>query len=274
MNKLAVVTLTLIAAVGCLTGCQNSAFKGTYFENTYIDQAPTATIEEITVAYNQGDYQTAYALGNKVAWDRYRDDRYEAAYLAGLSAQALGQLQQADRLLNKSMGAPDPSLATDSADALGLVYSQQNRYAEAQRVLLWAAERLAGERKAQSYFYTGIAQQKLGQWSQARTTLVLARGLTQDAAFKRQISQQISVTGWTLQLGAFTDRSSARLLAESIAAKSRSMKLGLPRLVKGTTPESKSVTLVHVGQFTSYQSATRYRDALGTPGVIIRALTP
>ena len=29
---------------------------------------------------------------------------------------------------------------------------------------------------------------------------------------------------------------------------------------------------VQVGQFTSYQSATRYRDALGTPGVIIKAM--
>lgn len=274
MNKTIVIALLLTLTAGLLTGCKNSAFKGTYFEDTAIDQAPTATIEEVTVAYSQGDYQTAYDLGKPIAWDRYRDDRYEAAYLAGLSAQTLGQLRNADKMLNKAIASPDPSLATDSADALGLVYSQQGRYAEAQRVLLWAAERLEGERKARAYFYAGIAQQKLGQWSQARTTLVLARGLTRDAAFKAQIDQQVNVTGWTLQLGAFTDRASARSLAESIAAKSRDMKLGLPRLVNGTTPEGDVVTLVHVGQFTSYQSATRYRDALGTPGVIIRALRP
>jgi hypothetical protein len=52
------------------------------------------------------------------------------------------------------------------------------------------------------------------------------------------------------------------------------MKLGLPRLVNGKTGSGEAVTFVHVGQFTSYQSATRYRDALGSPGVIIRALTP
>jgi hypothetical protein len=272
MNKLA--TLLLVTCTVALVGCQNSAFKGTYLEDSYVDQAPTASIEEVTVAYKQGDYQTAYDLGEGIAWDRYRDDRYEAAYLAGLSAQSLSQLQRADKMLNKAKGSPDPSLATDAADALGLVYSQQERYAEAQRELLWAAERLDGERKARAYFYAGIAQQKLGQWSQSRTTLVLARGLTRDAGFKQQIDQQVNVTGWTLQLGAFTDRESARSLAESIAAKSRDMKLGLPRLVDGTTGDGEAVTFVHVGQFTSYQSATRYRDALGTPGVIIRALRP
>lgn len=272
MNKLAPALLAVFAIA--MIGCQNSAFKGTYFEDTAIDMAPTGTIEEVTVLYGQGDYQAAYDMGKPIAWDRYRADRYEAAYIAGLSAQTLGDLPNADKMLNKAMVSPDPSLATDAADALGLVYSQQGRYAEAQRVLLWAAERLDGERKARAYFYAGIAQQKLGQWSQARTTLVLARGLTRDAAFKMQIDQQVNVTGWTLQMGAFTDRTTARNLAESVAATSRDMNLGLPRLVNGTTAEGEAVTFVHVGQFTSYQSATRYRDALGRPGVIIRALTP
>ena len=272
MNKHALALLAVCTAA--LVGCQNSTFKGTYLEDSYIDQAPTATIEEVTVAYNQGDFPTAYELGRGIAWDRYRNDRYEAAYLAGLSAQNLGDLPNADKMLNKAKATPDPSLATDAADALGLVYSQQERYAEAQRELLWAAQRLDGERKARAYFYAGIAQQKLGQWSQARTTLVLARGMTRDAAFKLQIDQQVNVTGWTLQLGAFTDRALARDLAESVAAQSHGLNLGLPRLVNGTTGQGEAVTFVHVGQFTSYQSATRYRDALGTPGVLIRALTP
>ncbi|MEM9348136.1 MAG: SPOR domain-containing protein [Planctomycetota bacterium] len=272
MNKLSPALLVAFAVA--MIGCQNSAFKDTYFEDTYIDQGSNATIEEVSVAYGQGDYQAAYDMGRQIAWDRFRNDRYEAAYLAGLSAQSLGQLRNADTMLNRAKATPDPSLATDAADALGLVYSQQGRYAEAQRELLWAAERLDGERKARAYFYAGIAQQKLGQWSQARTTLVLARGTTRDAGFRQQIDDQVQVTGWTLQLGAFTDRSSARDLAESIAAKSRDLKLGLPRLVSGATSSNEPVTFVHVGQFTSFQSATRYRDALGTPGVIIRALTP
>ncbi|MGB0768404.1 MAG: tetratricopeptide repeat protein [Phycisphaeraceae bacterium] len=272
--KTLALPLFALSTIVALAGCQNSALKGTYLQDTAIDMRSTATIDEVTALYEAGDYQSAYDIGKPIAWDRYRDDRYEAAYITGLSAQALGDLREADKMLNKAMASPDPSLATDAGDALGLVYSQQGRYAEAQRVLLWAAERLKGERQARAYFYAGVAQQKLGQWSQARTTLILARGLSRDATFKAQIDQQVNVTGWTLQVGAFTDRTRARSQAESIAATSRDLRLGLPRLVDGRTGEGEAVTFVHVGQFTSYQSATRYRDTLGTPGVLIRALTP
>lgn len=267
----------LIATLPTLTlipGCQNSLFKNTAFEGTVVDQASNATISDITLAYESGDYQTAYDLARPVAWDRYREDRFEAAYIAGLSAQSLGDLADAEKMLKKALRSADRSLAADASDALGLVHSQQGRYREAYGRLFWAAERLQGERKARATFYAGIAQQKLGQWSQARTTLILAKSRSTDAALKRQIDDQIQVTGWTLQLGAFANRDLARSQAESVAAKSSGMSLGLPRLVSGNTATGEAVTFVHVGQFTSYQSATQYRDALGQPGVIIRAMKP
>lgn len=275
MNKaLTTALLATLTAGFMLTGCKNSALKDTQLEDSAVDWSSKATIEEVTALYEQGDYQAAYEMARPIAWDRYRDDMYEAAYLAGLSAQVLGELDEAVKLLERAKRSEDPTLAVDAADALGLVYSQKGQYTKAERELLWAAERLSGERQAKAYFYAGIAQQKLGQWSQARTTLVVARGATRDTAFKSQIDSQVNVTGWTLQLGAFSDRGRARTHAESIAAKSRDLRLGLPRLVDGKTGNSEAVTFVHVGQFTSYQSATRYRDALGQPGVIIRALTP
>jgi len=274
MNNLARLLLVFALPALALAGCQNSALKGTALEDSAIDRAPTVSIEEITARYEQGDYQGAYDLARPVAWDRYRKDRYEAAYIAGLSAQALGNLGEAEKMLKKALNAPDQTLSVDASDALGLVHSQQGRYNEAKRRLFYAAERLNGERQARAYFYAGIAQQKLGEWSQARTTLVLAKGRSNDATLRQQIDDQIQVTGWTLQLGAFSDRSRARSQAESVAARSRDLRLGLPRLVSGTSSRGESVTYVHVGQFTSYQSALRYRDQLGVPGVIIRAMRP
>ena len=275
MNKLAaLVLIAALPAMGLMTGCTNSVFKGTVLEDTAVDHGPISTIDEITALYEQGDYQTAYDTARPVAWDRYREDRFEAAYIAGISAQALGRLSDAEKMLLKAIKSKDVSLSTDASDALGLVYSQQGRYTQAKAQLFSAASRLTGERQARAYFYAGIAQQKLGQWSQARTTLVLAKSKSNDAVLRGQIDDQIQVTGWTLQLGAFTDRDRARAQAESIASRSSSMQLGLPRLVSGYTNEGAPVTLVHVGQFTSYQSAIRYRDALGTPGVIIRAMKP
>lgn len=274
MHKLVLTALLAVLPAVALTGCTNSLLKGTYFEDSAIDRAPSATIAEITAFYEAGDYQAAYDTARPVAWDRFRADRFEAAYLAGLSAQALGDLPEAEKMLLKALGTEDESLAADASDALGLVYSQQGRYNAAHERLFWAAERLTGERKARATFYAGIAQQKLGQWSQARTTLIVAKNQSNDQVLRDQIDEQIQVTGWTLQLGAFSDRERARSRAQTVAAKSRDMQLGLPRLVNGTTATGEAVTFVHVGQFTSYQSAMRYRDALGVPGVIIRAMKP
>lgn len=274
MNHLARLLLLLALPALALAGCQNSAFKGTALEDSAIDQAPTSSIEEITQRYEQGDHQGAYDLARPVAWDRYRKDRYEAAYIAGLSAQALGNLAEAEKMLKKAVDAPDETLVVDASDALGMVHSQQGRYDQAKRRLFYAAERLNGEREARAYFYAGIAQQKLGEWSQARTTLVLARSKTGDRTLREQINDQVQVTGWTLQLGAFTERERARSQAQTVAAQARELRLGLPRLVSGTSSRGDSVTFVHVGQFTSYQSAMRYRDQLGVPGVIIRAMRP
>lgn len=273
MNRSLVCCLLAVTALG-LAGCRNSAFKGTALEDSVLDRGSTVSIQEVTAQYEARQYEAAYSLAEPIARDRYRDDRYEAAYLAGLSAQVLGDLKNAEAMLNIAIGSDDRSLAVDAADALGLVYSQLGRYELARRNLLWAAEQLQGERQAKAYYYGGIAQQKLGQWGQARTTLLLARGLTRDTGFQAQINEQIAVTGWTLQLGAFTQRELARKQAESIAEKSRDMRLGLPRLVDGETAGGDTVTFVHVGQFTSYQSALQHRDALGKPGVIIRAMVP
>lgn len=273
------VSVRLIALLGvmCLylmTGCETSAFKGTMLEDTAVDWSSDASIEQITAMYEAGDYEAAYEAGRLVGFDTYRDDRFEAAYIAGLSAQALDKLPEAEQMLRRAALSQEMSLKVDAAYALGLVYSQQERYEQAKERLFFAAERLTGEKQAQAYYYAGIAQQKLGEWSQARTTLVLARNKTTDPPLRSLLSDQIQVTGWTLQLGAFTDRNRARVLAQSVAATASNMRLGLPTLVSSQTAEGTPVTLVHVGQFTSYQSATRYRDALGQPGVIIRAMRP
>lgn len=274
MTKHAVTLLAALFVLAPMTGCKNSLFKGTYFEDTVIDRASSSTIEEITALYEAGDYQAAYEVAKPVAWDRYRDDRFEAAYIAGLSAQALGDLAEAEKMLKKSLQTKNESLAADAAYALGILHSQQGRYGNAYAQLFWAADRLEGERKANATFYAGIAQQKLGEWSQARTTLIVAKNQSTDPTLRGLIAEQIQVTGWTLQLGAFTDRERARRQAESVAAQAVDLQLGLPRLVAGTTAEGQPVTRVEVGQFASYQSAIRYRDALGQAGVIIRAMRP
>lgn len=256
-----------------LAGCRSSGLKGTALEGSYVDYGPTGTLDQATAAYQAGQYQTAFNIAGPIADDIYADDRVGAAYIAGLAAKQLGRLQSATRFLNQALSSNDKSLKTDAAATLGMVYSQQGNYQPAADNLLYAGANLTGEDQAQAYYYAGIAQQKLGYWSQARTTLILARGRTADASLRQQIDQQIAVTGWTLQVGAFGQPDLAHEQAEQVAARAQSLGLGLPRLVPGRASDGTPMTFVHVGQFTSYQSASRYRDELGAPGVIIRALS-
>lgn len=256
-----------------LAGCRSSGLKGTALEGTIADQGPTGTVDQATAAYRNGQYDLAYQVAAPIADDRYADNRIDAAYIAGLAGKQLGYLEASARYLNQALKSKDEALKTDAAATLGMVYSQQGNYKAAADTLNWAAPRLSGEDAAQAYYYAGIAQQKMGYWSQARTTLILARGASADAAFRQQVEQQIAVTGWSLQVGAFSDSALARDQAEQVAQRAQSMGLGLPRLVPGRAADGTPMTFVHVGQFTSYQSANRYRDQLGATGVIIRAMS-
>lgn len=259
--------LALPVLVG-VVGCTDSTLKQTYLEDTYVDRAPTGTVDDATAAYQYGDHATAYAIAKPIAGDYINPRHEEAAYIAGLSAYAMGRLGEASQLLNKAKASDDPALAADAAGQLGLVYSAQGRYPEAQDTLLWAAERLQGESKAQAFYYAGIAQQKRGQWSQARATLYNALRHTTDPATEAQVREQLATTGWTLQVGAFTQLAAANTAAQNVNDPATRLGLGQPRLVASTDAQGRPLTLVQVGTFTSYQSAARFRDNLGTAVII------
>ena len=260
------------AALLALPGCTDSTLKETYLEDTYVDQAPTGTVDGAYAAYQARDFAAAYNIARPIAEDYLNPRHLEAAYVAGLSANALGQTGAAERMLRKAVTSKDETLAADASAQLGLVYSQQGRYEAALRVLLWAAERQQGEDKAQSFYYAGIAQQKMGQWSQARATLYNALRHTADPAMEQQVRDQLATTGWTLQVGAFAQADTATTTAQSVADRAARLGLGSPRLVESTDARGQRLTLVQVGTFTSYQSAARYRDHLGATGVIIKPI--
>ena len=265
--------LLLVPAVFfAFAGCTDSTLKETYLEDSYLDRAPTGSVDAAYDAYRMGDYRAARAIAEPIARDYFRPRHLEAAYVAGLSANALGDTGHAERLLRQALATDNPSLAADAGAQLGLVYSQQGRYTSALEILLWAAEKQSGEDKAQSFYYAGIAQQKLGRWSQARATLYNAMRHADDPATKARIHEQLATTGWTLQLGAFRQRDSATTAAQNIADRSSRIGLGLPRLVDATGNGGQPLTLVQVGVFTSYQSAARFRDQLQTTGVIIKPI--
>lgn len=265
--------LLVPAALLATAGCTDSTLKDTYLEDSYVDRAPAGTVDAAYDAYRMGDYAGAWTTAKPIADDYLNPRHLEAAYIAGLSANALGDTRNADWMLRKALTSDNDALAADAGAQLGLVYSQQGRYDEALKLLLWAAEQQEGENKAQSFYYAGVAQQKMGQWSQARATLYNALRHTSDPNMEAQTREQLATTGWTLQVGAYSQQDTATAAAQRVADRANRLGIGLPRLVESTDANGRNLTLVQVGTFTSYQSAATFRDQLGATGVIIKPIT-
>ncbi|MEO1236415.1 MAG: SPOR domain-containing protein [Planctomycetota bacterium] len=250
--RLALCMWTVLAALS-VTGCRSSG--------------PPPSLADANAAYDRGDYQQAYTTASVIARGEPTQDREAAAYVAGLSARELGRPDRAIRFLTQAADGFDPALAADAGVMLGLTYSEQERYAAATDALLDAAPRLTGEDRAKAYFYAAVAQQKLGRWAPARDHLTLARTATADPALRQQIEEQLAVNGYTLQVGSFADAANARAAADQLAPQAQAVGVGRPRLIPNHARPGQ--TLVHVGRFTTYNSAASYRGELGIPGAFV-----
>ena len=225
---------------------------------------------EASAAYERGDFTEAFDKGKSVARYGERVNRPVAAYIAGMSARRLGDDANALRFLRQAATTTgDTDLAADAWATLGILYSERGEYSNAAHALLRAAERYTGEDQARAYFHAAIAQQKLGRWPQARTNLILARAQSDEPGFWQRVTEQLNVTGYTIQTGAFRERANARRAAEDLARRARTLGLPQPRLVDSTDTRGSRVTLVQVGEFATFASARATRDRLGAIAAVI-----
>jgi tetratricopeptide (TPR) repeat protein len=251
------IALTALLAVGAtlLQGCNAS-------------RGPTPT-ETAQTYYQRGDYARAQTAAARAAATAGGTQRDLAHYMAGMSAYRLNRFDTAARYLRVAANSRDEAMAADARSTLGLIYSTQGRYAQAADMLLRSANLHTGEDRAQSYFYAGIAQQKLGRWPQARTSLLLARRATRDQKLIQQINQHLAVTGYTIQVGAFASRANADKTARAYASKSAAAKLGNVLVTPSTASNGRPINLVQVGRYATFNAAMSARKRLGDTGAVI-----
>ncbi len=233
-----------------------------------INQGP-GPIEQAQTQFQSGHYAEAYNLASRSAATAGGQQRYLAHYLAGISAYRLNNLSAAERYLKVAASSNDQSLAADARSTLGLIYSQQGRYAQAAETLLSGARLQHGDDRAQAYLYAGIALQKIGRWPQARTSLLLARQSTRDPGLIDRIDQQLAVTGYTIQVGAFKEKENADRLASTLAPRAASVSAGPVIVVPKIGPDGRTIHLVQVGRFATFGAANRMRQVLGQSGAVI-----
>ncbi|MCX5659135.1 MAG: SPOR domain-containing protein [Planctomycetota bacterium] len=229
-------------------------------------------LRPIQAAYTNGDYRGAYDQGHAISESPIQplSARQKAAYFAGLSAYRLNNLDRAQQELTLASQSPDKQISADAKATLGLVFDAQGRYGLASDSLMDAAQTMTGQDKANAYFYAARAQQKMGRWPVARTSLSMALSNSRDPAFRARVQEQMRITGFTIQTGAFEVEDNARTAAEQLANKVASMRLGRPRVVASVDPGSqRRLYLVQVGQFTSWPTALQARDRIATTKSII-----
>lgn len=197
------------------------------------------------------------------------ENREMSHYLAGIAAYEKDQLDAAERHLRIAAQSPDASLSADAYSTLGLIYSRSGRYSQAADAFLRGADQQSGEDRAQAYFYAGTAQQKLGRWPQARTSLVLARRSTNDPALVSRIDQQLAVTGYTLQVGAFANPGNAQKLADRYSQRAATLKLGSVYVTPATDARGRAIQLVQVGRYATFGAAMAARAQLGDKDAVV-----
>jgi len=232
------------------------------------DRGPSPT-QQAQVEFQRGDYARALTTSSRAAATAGGRERDLAHYMAGISAYRMGNMATAERYLRVAARSRDDDMAADASSTLGLIYSQQGRYPQAADALLRGADEQQGEDRAQAYFYGGIAQQKIGRWPQARTSLLLARKSTRNSQLLSRIDQQLAVTGYTVQIGAFSNRANADRLAAEYAGKVAAAKLGRVYVTPGAGSGGRAMNLVQVGRYTTFGSASTARDRLGARGAVI-----
>lgn len=229
----------------------------------------THSLTEIRSAYVARDYAKAYRLGTSNASQNDGAGARQAAYMAGMSAYKLGRNNEAIQSLTQAARSSDKSMAGDSQATIGLIYASQNNHRPAAKHFLLAANLLTDQPKANAYFYAAVSQQKIGRWSDARAHLSLARNASDDQTFKSQVDDQFAVTGYSLQVGAYSDVANAQKAAENWARKIQEFRIGQPRLVPQTTADGTAVTAVQFGQFSSYATALMARQDLADKTIIV-----
>ncbi len=214
-------------------------------------------------AYQSGDFAAAYQSASALASTRNGPGR-GAAYMAGMSAYRMGQLDNAEHYLRfAAQESRDRKLAGDARAGLGLVALRRGDFRAAEAALLTACENLDGQDKANAYYFAALAQQRQGKSNDARANLTLARSLSGDGGFRQQIDEQLAVTGYTLQLGAFSNQANAETLARKALTWLEVTKVGQVRLVPAMAADGQRLYLVQVGQYSSHASAMEGRVKLG-----------
>ncbi|MBX3351370.1 MAG: SPOR domain-containing protein [Phycisphaeraceae bacterium] len=258
------VLACLLAAGPSLVGCSSGADQGAIASNPrgFDGDASAAMITE----YQAGRFSIAYRAATTAASRTTGPERERAILIAGLSAQALNQHDDAEQWLRQIERSADAEIAGRAKAGLGLLAMNRGDHARAAAMLTSAATQLKGDEAARASLFAGQSYEAMNRPERARTQYMIAQGVAQSPSLKSTITGQLASIGqhgYTVQLGAFASMENARIAVSRFSGQSQSAGMGTPRIVERKGIGGRPLYIVQAGSFRTQQEADTARAALG-----------
>jgi len=220
--------------------------------------------------YQAGRHAAAYRAARAAAVTETGADREEAALIAGLAAQALGDDRAAEEWLSPLRSSRNRSIAGRARAGLGLLAAERGEHERAAALLSAASLMLRGDDAARAAYHAGESLRALGHDDEARREYRRAATVAHDDVLRRAATGRLSGRGYTVQLGAFKSRRNADRARREATAAAVGLGFGSPRIVVSQR-HGRAVYLVQVGEFATSEAAQRARERLGLDSIVASA---
>jgi outer membrane murein-binding lipoprotein Lpp len=260
MMRSILLILSLNLIVTTVSGCSSTAKSGN------LDKAVS---DYNAASYSQAEQEAVQAMNNSTG-----TAKEDAAYVAGLSAYRTGNITEAERRFLFASQSSNIKTAGSAKAMLGQVRMDQHRPREAAVYFADASRLLTGEDAKKAAQSASLAYQQAGdpsasrQWSQVSTAIASPSPATDSKG--RPAGPTL---GFSLQVGAFSDKTRAQRAADEANTVARKDGLGPVRILNRRDDRGKPLYLVQFGFFTSRDAAAAARARIGKLEYIVAPVT-
>jgi tetratricopeptide (TPR) repeat protein len=250
-----VAVLALAAAGGVAGGCRSTGGSLSYAQ-----------------AYEQRLYGEAFAKALPIAENPRAKDAERAALIAGMSAHALGQREDAKRLLTPLVGSKNADVSGRARVTLGLLAEQEGDVSRATSLLRSGAERLDGDDAARAKLQAGAALERIGLREMALQQYHAGINEADDPNLRTLLRDRSKVQPYFIQAGAFSTVQQARAEATRITRGVVRAGQPTPQVVQ-TNVNGRTLYAVQIGPYDDAGAARTGMALIQRQGVRSAAMT-
>lgn len=254
--------------VTALAGCETPPRAPEGSTPTAVKMAPSPELATAVEDYREARYQASFDRAKNLSRSSTPPLREQAAWIAGLSAYQMRQLDEAELQFMVSERSQDSMLVADSKVMIGDIRVLQNRWSDAAQCYRDAAAGMSGKERADVLDHADKAAARAsgGAGSSVAQTASTPSG---SATSGRPSPGVASASAYSLQAGAFQSESNARRRANEIAGPARQAGLGEPRVIRTRDAGGREFWAVQVGSFANRESAESAKSRVSSLGFIV-----